>query len=207
VQTQAPQALLFDLGGVLVDIDFSRALANWASFSPLPINDLRRAFKFDHQYERHERGEIDATEYFDHIKSTLQLTASTEEVEFGWNSIFVGEIAATRELVEAARQSLPCFAFTNTNVSHMARWSQLFPKVVGAFDHIFASHEIGLRKPERAAFEHICQATSLEPHKIIFFDDLQDNVHAASVAGFRSVLVRSPGDVANTLRTLVPSKA
>ena len=200
MRAQAPQALLFDLGGVLVDIDFSRALSAWASYSTLSFEELKHEFKFDKQYERHERGEIEATEYFDHLRSILKLAATREEVERGWNSIFVGEIAVTRALVEATRKSLPCFAFTNTNASHMACWSELLPKVVGAFDRIFASHEMGLRKPERAAFEHICHTTGVAARSFIFFDDLPENIHAAAEAGFQAILVRSPEDVSDALR-------
>ena len=202
MHAKAPQALLFDLGGVLVEIDFSRALSAWAAHSPLSIEELRRKLQVDKQYERHERGEIDANEYFDHLRSILKLAATRGEVAKGWNSIFVGEIAATRVLVETARQSLPCFAFTNTNASHMACWSKLFPKVAGAFDGIFASHEMGLRKPERAAFEHICHTTGVAAHSFLFFDDLPENVHAATAAGLQAILVRSPDDVANALGKL-----
>jgi len=48
--TRTPEALLFDIGGVLVDIDFGRALAAWAPYSALSPEDLRRSFKHDQQY-------------------------------------------------------------------------------------------------------------------------------------------------------------
>jgi putative hydrolase of the HAD superfamily len=197
-----PQALLFDFGGVLADIDFTRALRAWAAYSPMPFEELRTRFRFDEHYERHERGEIDAHAYFDHLASTLQLAASREEIESGWNSIFVAEITQTRLLVQAARKALPCYALTNTNASHMACWTKAFPEVAGAFDRIFASHEIGLRKPERAAFEYVCRATGRAAPSIVFFDDLAENVLAASEAGLEAVLVRSPEDVAASLRDL-----
>lgn len=196
------QALLFDLGGVLVDIDFGRALESWAPYSSLPLAQLKQRFQIDAQYERHERGEIAADEYFDHLASTLQLTAIHSEIEAGWNSIFVGEITPTRTLVEAARQSLPCFAFTNTNAAHMAHWRKQFPNVASGFDHVFASHEMGLRKPERAAFDHICRATGFDAQSIVFFDDLPENVRGASEAGFQTVHVQCPDDVAQALERL-----
>lgn len=197
-----PQALLFDLGGVLVEIEFDRVLQAWAPYSSLSLEELRRAFSFDLQYERHERGEIGAAEYFDHLASRLKLAASHAEIESGWNSVFIGELSETRLMVETMRKILPCYAFTNTNATHMAAWNALFPQVTPAFDRIFASHEIGLRKPERAAFEHICQVTGVAAPSIVFFDDLLENVQAASEAGLQGVLVRSPGDVANALRAL-----
>ena len=200
--TQVPEALLFDLGGVLIDIDFSRALDAWAPYSALSPQDLRRRFKYDLQYQRHERGEIAAAEYFEYLAQTLQLTASLDQIERGWNAIFVGEIPQTRRWVEAMRDALPCYAFTNTNASHMAAWSRLFPSVVGAFDRIFASHELGLRKPERAAFDRIRDLTGTPAASILFFDDLAENVQAARDAGFQGVLVKSPADVAAALQPI-----
>ena len=127
---RAPEALLFDLGRVLIDIDFNRAIAAWAPYSALPPDVVRQCFKQDLQYDRHERGEISAQQYFDHLATTLQLDASTEQIEAGWNAIFVGEITPTRQWVESLKGVLPCHAFTNTNASHMACWSQAFPRVV-----------------------------------------------------------------------------
>ena len=201
MSNRMPEALLFDLGGVLVDIDFDRALRAWTPYSELSPAELRKRFTHDRQYERHERGEIAGAEYFDHLARTLQLTASAEQIEHGWNAIFVGEIRQTRMMVEAMRGVLPCYAFTNTNASHMAAWQRLFPGVVGAFDRVFASHELGLRKPERAAFDQICRLTNTPAASIVFFDDLPANVDAAKEAGFPSVLVRSPADVAASLQS------
>ena len=197
----AAEAFLFDLGGVLLEIDFNRAIAAWSPYSALPADVLRKRFRHDLQYERHERGEITATEYFAYLATTLQLTASFEQIEQGWNSIYIGEILQTRELVESMRRVLPCYAFTNTNASHMATWTKRFPGVVGAFDRIFASHQLGLRKPERAAFERVCALTGTSAASILFFDDLAENVRAAEDAGFQGVLVKTPEDVAAALRS------
>ncbi|MEO7850909.1 MAG: HAD family phosphatase [Rubrivivax sp.] len=193
---------MFDLGGVLVDIDFTCALRSWAAHSPLPFDEIKRRYQFDHAYERHERGEISAGDYFSHIAHTLELSASEQQVEFGWNAIFTGEITTTRLLVEQARRQIPCYAFTNTTASHMATWSRLYPRVVPAFDRVYASHEIGVRKPDGIAFEYICRDTGIEPSAFLFFDDLPANVHAATAAGLQAVLVRSPEDAAVSLRAL-----
>jgi glucose-1-phosphatase len=199
---ETPRALLFDLGGVVVDIDFDRALQAWAPHSSLSLAQLRERFKHDLQYERHERGEIGADEYFDHLASTLQLTASRDDIARGWNAIFVGEIVQARKIVETMRQVVPCYAFTNTNASHMAAWSRLFPDVVGAFDRIFASHELGLRKPEAAAFARIGELTGVPARSMVFFDDLPENVAAGSDFGLMAFLVRSPMDIVHSLQNV-----
>jgi putative hydrolase of the HAD superfamily len=51
-------ALLFDLGGVVIDIDLGRAFTRWAAAAGTTVETIRSRFTFDAAYERHERGEI-----------------------------------------------------------------------------------------------------------------------------------------------------
>lgn len=196
------QALLFDLGGVLLDIDFMRAFSAWSRFSTLTAEEMHSAFQFDEYYQRHERGEISAKEYFAHLQNTLKISGSTSDMCDGWNAIFVEEITETRRMVNAARSRLPCYMFTNTNATHLAAWTTSFPQLVEPFKVVFASSEMGLRKPESKAFEHIASNIGVPPASIMFFDDLLENVQGAQDAGFCAVHVRSSEDVANALHGL-----
>lgn len=191
----SPQALLFDVGGVLIDIDFGRVLAAWSPFSALPADELRRRFGADEPYRFHERGELSSEAYFAHLADTLQLAATPAQVETGWNAIFGAEIVATRRLLQQAARRLPCHLFSNTNASHAREWLRRYPELVGSVERIFLSHEMGLRKPERAAFAYVCDALELPPAAVLFFDDLAENVAAAQEAGLQAVQVRSPADV------------
>jgi FMN phosphatase YigB (HAD superfamily) len=196
------RALLFDLGGVLIDINFQRAFEHWQALSTLSLEGIRERFGFDEAYEQHERGEISADAYFAHLARELQLQDDPRAIARGWNAIFTGEIGETLVLVQAARAHLPCFAFSNSNAVHQAAWSAMFPRVVQAFDHIFVSSDIGLRKPERQAFEHIAREIRVAPQAMLFFDDLADNVAGAQAAGLQAVHVRSPADVRMALQRI-----
>lgn len=189
-------------GRCAIDIDFARAIRAWAPYSALPEAQLAAAFRFDAAYAQHECGQLSSPAYFAQLADVLQLTATPAQVEAGWNAIFKGEITPTRRLVQQAGRTLPCHAFTNTNHSHMQVWSRLYPEVVAAFQRIFASHQIGLRKPERAAFDFVCTAMQCTPAEVLFFDDLADNVQAAQAAGLQAVLVRSPRDVEVALQAV-----
>ena len=74
-------AWLFDLGNVVIGIDFELALAAWATAAGRDIDDLRQRFHFDEAYERHERGQIEAPEYFAALRSMLE--AQTPMGRFG----------------------------------------------------------------------------------------------------------------------------
>ena len=192
-------ALLFDLGGVLIDIDFERALLFWSNQSHLPVTELRRRFTMDEAYQQHERGEISASEYFAHLRQTLELEASDTDIERGWNDIFIGEIATTISYVASAKTKLPCYLFSNTNSTHQMFWSNNFPTAIESFQRIFVSSDLGLRKPEAEAFKAIAAETGFRLDETLFFDDSEENVIAARQTGMPSVLVRDHSDVATAL--------
>lgn len=193
------EGLLFDMGGVVIDVDFDRVFRRWTKQSPLPIEEIRRRFAQDAAYQQHERGEIDAAEYFAHLRDVLKLEGTDEDIALGWNAIYVGEITETLNDILAARDRLRCFALTNTNPTHQVAWMALFPRVVAAFHRVFVSSELGLRKPERAAFQAVADATGISPAAMLFFDDSIRNVEGARAAGLQAVLVRAPSDVRRAL--------
>ncbi len=202
VAARQPEALLFDLGGVVIDIDFKRAFRGWQAISRYSFAEIERNFQFDDCYAQHERGQISTARYLAHLAAPLGLIGSIEQITAAWNDIFVGEIAETTALIRLARAQLPCFAFTNTNAAHQQAWSRRFPHVVSLFDRIFASHEMGCRKPESRAFEFIARPTGHAAGAIMFFDDLAENVEGARLAGLQAVHVSSPMDVRLALRRI-----
>ena len=198
-KSQNIEGLIFDLGGVVIDIDFNQALKTWEEWSALPIEEIQRRFKMDATYERHERGEIEASEYFAHIRKILELEATDTDIASGWNAIFVGEIFETVSNILSVRDQLPCFAFTNSNTTHQIVWMSAYPRVVESFHRIFVSSELGFRKPEREAFNAIAEATGISLDALLFFDDTEENVLAAQVAGLKTVYVKAPADVRQAL--------
>ncbi len=202
--TEPPKisVLLFDLGGVLIDIDFNRALRSWSQCSHLPIDEIERRFAMDEPYRLHERGEIEADEYFAHLRQLLELEASDGDIKQGWNSIFVGEIAATINCIATAREQLPCYLFSNTNPTHQAFWTATFPTALDSFQQIFVSSELGLRKPDREAFEAVATAMRYRVEETLFFDDTEENVVGARATGMQAVQVNSHADVELALRNI-----
>jgi putative hydrolase of the HAD superfamily len=189
------RALLFDLGGVIVDIDWEAAFAHWARHAGCDAASLRRRFSFDEAYERHERGEIDARAYYDSLRRSLGIDVPHEELDAGWKAIFPGLVAPTVALLRELEGRVPLYLFSNTNLAHREAWSTRFAQALAPFDRIFTSCEIGARKPEREAFDHVARAIGLPCEAILFFDDTEANVAGARAAGMPAVHVRSPEDV------------
>jgi len=202
-----PEALLFDLGGVVFTLDWDRAFACWSRHAGVPVADIRARYRFDPPYERHERGEIAETEYYASLRRSLGIDLTDAQFAEGWASIFVDEIPQTVELLRLVRSRVPLYAFSNSNPAHARVWRARFAAALSVFDRVFVSCELGARKPDRAAFAAVARAVGVPLEGMLFFDDTADNVEGARAAGVPAVLVRSPQDVAGALRPWLAARS
>ena len=117
--SSSADSLLFDLGRVVIDIDFNRAFSRWAGHARCDQKLIRERFRYDDTaYKRHERGEIDSEEFFDNLRASLAIDISDAQLLDGWNSILVGEMPGVSELLAKATGSFSLYAFTNSNREH-----------------------------------------------------------------------------------------
>ena len=195
-------ALLFDLGRVVLDIDFSRVLHCWARHAGCEPTQLGRRFLRDELYCRHEKGEISDAAFFAGLRSSLGIAISDAQFIEGWNAIFAGEMPGMNALLARAAKRLPLYAFSNTNRPHIEHFSKAYADILGHFREIFLSSTIGLRKPDAAAYDHVVKAIGVPAERIVFFDDLAENIEGARMRGLTAVHVTSPDDVARALTAL-----
>jgi putative hydrolase of the HAD superfamily len=204
-QTLAPgsaDALLFDLGRVVLDIDFSKAIGCWAAHAGCAPSDIMARYVRGDAYRDHETGRISDADYFDSLRASLGINITDAQFLEGWNAIFAGEMPGIAVLLARAANHLPLYAFSNTNQPHVDHFSQVHADVLGHFREIYLSSTIGLRKPDREAYDHVVGAIGVPASRILFFDDLAENIDGARACGLMAVHVRSPGDVADALTAL-----
>ena len=198
----AADALLFDLGRVVIDIDFSQALACWARHAGCAPADLAMRFVRDEAYRRHELGTLSDADYFQGLRTSLGIGISDAAFLEGWNAIFAGEMPGIAPLLARAAERIPLYAFSNTNRPHVAHFSKIYAPLLGHFKEVFLSSTIGLRKPDAAAYDHVVKAIGAPPKRIVFFDDLAENIAGARACGLTAVHVTSIDDVADALKAL-----
>jgi FMN phosphatase YigB (HAD superfamily) len=195
-------ALLFDLGRVVIDIDFTKVLACWAGHAGCAPADIAARYAADEIYFDHERGKVSDEEFFDNLRRLLGISITDGQFLEGWNSIFAGEMDGIVPLLKRASQHLPLYAFSNTNRAHIATFTKEYAEVLKPFREIYLSSTIGLRKPDAEAFDHVVQAMGVPASRIVFFDDLAENIVGARASGLKAVHVTSTADIADALTAL-----
>ena len=195
-------ALLFDLGRVVIDIDFSRAIDCWAGHAGCRPSEIAARYVRDEDYQRHETGAISDAEYFASLRTSLGIDLSDAQFLEGWNAIFAGEMPGIAPLLARAANRLPLYALSNTNRSHVEHFSVAHADLLGHFRDLYLSSTIGLRKPDRAAYDHVIGAIGVPASRILFFDDLAENIEGARASGLMAVHVTSSADVADALTAL-----
>ncbi len=150
---------IFDLGNVIIDIDFNRVLGVWSDLSRVPLASLQSHFHMDDAFEQHERGEISDEAFAEALCEKLDIALSYEQFAAGWQAVFVGVRPETLAVMHQLRQAgHRVVILSNTNALHCTFWPTQYPDVQQAADKIYLSQELGMRKPEARIYQHVLDA-------------------------------------------------
>lgn len=196
-------ALLFDLGGVVLGINFDNTFATWAGYANVPQGSIKKNFTFDEDYKRHERGEINGQQYFASLRHSLGINLTDEQFIEGWNSVYTGELPGVRGYLSRLSERFPLYAFTNSNPTHRLVWGTEYRNILSLFRKVFNSSDMGVRKPEAEAFSMISQEIAMPLDRILFFDDTEENVRGAVAIGMQAIRVHSAADIEQAVSTLL----
>lgn len=203
VDPEPVEVVLFDLGGVVFEFDWAKAIAHWSHASGLAPTFISARFSQGGDYERFERGELTADEYFAILDHELGTGIGNDQIAQGWNAIFGELIPGITEVITAVKTSpYRLAALSNTNAAHAATFGERYAAALGDIGRILASHELGARKPERRCFAEACARLGSAPERVMFFDDACANVEAARDFGIQAVHVGGIADVLGPLKRL-----
>jgi putative hydrolase of the HAD superfamily len=176
---------LLDLGNVVVQVDFQpflRWLAEKAGHSGTEqVSALLRSSLF---YDL-EFGHISRAEFVRRVGGLYGAKLPAAELEERFCAIFPGLVEGIEPLMEELAAEGPLYCLTNTNEIHLSYIRENFP-VMKKFTRVFASHEMGRRKPYPGIYRDVARELNLDPRSLVFFDDVHANVKGALRAGLEA---------------------
>lgn len=192
----SPLWVVFDLGGVVIDLDPQLTFAGFCRHhqgqESLAWQHLTPAV-FDY-----ETGKTHCAEFRSQIRKILHAPNLPDQaLDDSWNAM-LGQIAPERiRTVRALRQNVRVAVLSNTNPIHIEAFAKRYLQAAGGafeedFDEVFLSHELGLRKPDRAIFEALLQQLQVPASRILYLDDTEEHLRSAASLGIKTWLIEHP---------------
>ena len=183
--------IVFDLGGVLVDLDFKSAINGLQKAGFANVKEQLQAFDREGIFQKFELGEMTAEEFRSAIRENSTVTLTDEEVDALWNLMLLEIPREKLELILDLRGKYMVYLLSNTNSIH---WDYVCKnafnyrgfRVSDYFEETFLSYEMHLAKPDKAIFEKVLEEANLLPEETLFIDDSEANCKAASELGIHT---------------------
>lgn len=200
-------AIVFDLGGVLLNLDFLK-LEN--AFTSSGVTNFKEFFGLGHAdsiFKEYETGSISDQEFIQGMVRLSGGVLTAASAVAAWNSILLDFPEDRVQLLATLAKQHRIFLYSNTNALHYEHFAAEFQSRYGrsldsCFEKAYYSHVIGHRKPDTGGFEYIAGEAGLDPARTLFIDDAEVNVEGARKAGWKAHWLKPSESVVELFNTL-----
>ena len=200
--------ILFDLGGVIVDIDMEKLTRGFYSLGMSKWFLWLRKRTIKKYFSRYMCGTISTPDFVAWMKSHCGKKTTDEEVKDMFNSVLVALPDHVLGMIDQLHEQHPTYLLSNINDLHynavLDRWfGGERTNITQHFDKVFFSHEMGLEKPDPEIFKQVIKESGIRPEETIFIDDTQENLDSAKRLGFQTLLADGERKWEKTLHDLL----
>lgn len=196
-QTTAMDSIIFDLGGVIVNLNYGLTIQ---SLSKLAGYDITQQYSQQSQadvFSKFEVGRITAAEFRQGLMQLLQFEADDEAIDQAWSALILDFPLERIELLRQLGQQKRIFLLSNINELHLATSDRKFTEAVGnntgtladQFERAYYSHLVRDRKPNSSIFQRVIDENNLDPAKTVFLDDTAHNLVGAQQVGLQTIQI------------------
>ncbi len=188
-------AIVFDLGGVIIDLDFQRSFDQFSTLSGKSPREIREGLFESGLLHRYEKGHYSDLEFLAEIERVFELTCDRRAIEEAFLALLLNIPPARMELIRNLSKDYRLFVLSNTSGIHYKEVNAILKRDTGhehldhLFEKVFLSFELGMLKPHQEIYTAVLDAAQLHPPRTLFLDDNADNLKGAAALGIRTALV------------------
>ena len=190
LDTLGIQNIIFDLGGVIVNINpqlTASAFAELSDSDPVDIMELHKSANF---FTAYEKGQITDERFRNELRQFLGKEIPDAVIDKAWGALLLDIPKQKLDLISRARKEHTTFLLSNTNHIHRLKFTQTFRDVTGHeieeyFDKVYYSYEMGKRKPDADIFLQVLEENKLKPEETLLIDDSLPNIITAQDLGIQ----------------------
>ncbi|MBT1698352.1 HAD family phosphatase [Fulvivirgaceae bacterium PWU4] len=195
----AVKNLIFDLGGVILDLSVDHTLQAFSDLSGIPRQKVQEIFISSPGFNTYEKGGMDDDAFRQYLKQIYAVNVTDGEIDSCWNAMLRGLPAVKLSLLLSLKKKYNVYLLSNTNDIHLSYINQvMLPEVSKEssldvyFHKAYYSHRMLMRKPDAEIFERVLDENNLDPAETLFLDDNASNVTGAQSVGIKTVHVTTP---------------
>lgn len=184
--------IIFDLGGVILDIDYNLTVKAFEDLGIPNFKDQYSKMSQSDLFDNIETGKISPTEFRNLIRTIANKKFSDTEIDHAWNALILHLPNDRIRLLHRLKRHYRLFLLSNTNAIHYKDYTALIKRENGIdgleplFEKTYLSHEMGLRKPDPAIFQVVLSENKLEPGETLFIDDSPQHIESAKSVGINA---------------------
>jgi glucose-1-phosphatase len=186
--------IIFDLGGVILNIDYNRTAKAFKQLGCDNFDELYSQQKQSGLFDEFETGKISPQAFINELLRVLPKGISAKKAIDAWNAMLIDLPKVRLEKLLEHKQNYRTFLLSNTNAIHEEAFTRLInlqhniSSFNDYFEHVYFSHQIGLRKPHKAVFDFVLEQNKLNPKETLFIDDSPQHLVGAEQLGIQTVL-------------------
>jgi len=185
-------ALLFDLGGVIVDLDYNKTIEAFEAIGLEDAEHLYNQFNQSKIFDEFEIGSISREEFMGLLQEKIPQKVSQSKIKEAWNAMILGFEKSKLEQIKRYSEKIPCYLLSNTNEIHLEYIQTLmqevpFKNLELLFTKCYYSHIIGRRKPHRETFEWVLNDMGSSPEEVLFIEDSPQHIRGAEKAKIKTL--------------------
>jgi glucose-1-phosphatase len=187
--------IIFDLGGVLLNIDYKRTEQAFVEAGIADFPQLYSQLQQTELFDRFETGRISSEEFIMALRAIAPPTVTAEQIVAAWNAMILDYPLRRLQLLQQLRLYYDLVLLSNTNELHEHAFNTLLsrthgmPTIAVFFDKVYLSHRVGMRKPDVALFRRVLDECGFKPEETLFIDDSPQHIEGARQAGIRTILL------------------
>lgn len=198
--------IVFDLGGVIVDIDINSTINALKQTLNLPPETEPFKIMEMSVFRQYETGVINSSEFINRLSQLSGTKVDPDLVINAWNAMLISIPEKRIRLIENLSQRFRLFVLSNTNALHAKKFESMVPgyeNLSQLFEKVYYSHRIGYRKPNAKAFAAVINDSGIQPSETLFVDDLEANITMARQLHFQTLHVKNGTDITELMKHLL----
>lgn len=188
--------IIFDLGGVLLDISFPKTREAFIQSGVLNFDEYFQQSYAHPLFANLEKGLITPEAFYEEFRRDTGIPLTDEMIRNSWNALLGDFRKSSIDYLDVLRKNYRLFLFSNTNIIHYEAFIESFNLQYGQFsfndffEKAYYSHTMNYRKPDKDSFLVITNENKLTPSETLFVDDTYINIQGAASAGLQTLWLK-----------------